>query len=392
MIIEINGYSSEGDGVARLDDGRVAFVPNGVRGDVCRVIITKNEKRFCRAKIVEIVTPSEHRVKPNCVHFGKCGGCDFRHITREEELYAKRTRVNDALTRIGGFNLGVNEVLTANDDGYRNKIMLAINYKTENTTVGLYREGSRDILEIDRCPLAVGAINAAIGMVKQKVKRYDASKGIPESVIIRKDTHGAAARLIKRDGNRMELLGKGSVEIKMGNFIFKSAMESFFQINTEAAVVLYDKVKEFASLEKNEVLLDLYCGTGTIALYLAAEAKQVIGIDIDLGAIEDAKENAAINGIENARFIAADAASPEISDKTIDCVVVDPPRGGLNKETIEQIIKANPLRVVYVSCDPANLARDMKLFEGYTPTKICAIDMFPKTAHIETVSLLEKNT
>jgi len=362
IVVEITDYSSEGEGVARLPDGRVAFVELGVRGDKCSINITKDSKRFCRAKIVELIEPSVHRQEPDCPVFGKCGGCDFRHITREEELYAKQKRVNDAMKRIGGFDIEAEAMLAVNDDGYRNKITLAVAKRGERVIAGYRRKLSHDIIDISRCNLAETSISKRINSEKAKIKNF---KNIPENVVIR------------------------HTEVEVNEFKFKFSKQSFFQVNTAAAAELYNKVREYASLSKSDTLLDLYCGAGTIALYLARDAAKVIGVDIEPAAIEDAKANALLNNVENAEFIASDAAEFGAAlNIAPTCIVVDPPRGGLNNETVEKILALNPQRIVYVSCDPAALARDAKLLHGYSPSRLCAVDMFPRTAHIESVMLL----
>jgi len=365
IIVEITDYSSEGDGVARLPDGRVVFVELGARNDICRIKLTKDSKSFCRAKIEEIIEPSIHRIKPDCPVFGKCGGCDFRHITREEELFAKRKRVNETLKRIGGFDIESEDILAVNDDGYRNKITLSVIRRKERVIAGYRRKLSHDIIDISRCNLAETGISKRIASEKAKIKNY---KTVPENVVIRNN------------------------EVTMNGFTFKFSNKSFFQVNTKAAAALYSKVREFAALSHSDTLLDLYCGAGTIALYLARDAAHVYGVDIEPAAITDATNNAAINSITNAHFICGDAALFDTSfDIQPTCIVVDPPRGGLNADTIARLTTLNPQRIVYVSCDPASLARDAKLLTAYTPTRLCAVDMFPRTAHVETVALLRRN-
>jgi tRNA/tmRNA/rRNA uracil-C5-methylase (TrmA/RlmC/RlmD family) len=348
-IVDIIDYSADGTGVAKLSDGCVVFVDGAVRGDVCEVTITKVLSRVCRAEIVEIIEPSEHRIPVDCPIFGRCGGCDFRHISYEEELFAKRKRVNDALRRIGGLSIDVEDMLSGGKiNGYRNNIQL----KTDGQKIGFYSKSSHDIVEINECFLVDEKMNEAIRTKK--------------NLHIRSDTE------------------------KLGDLTFRISQGAFFQVNTEAAFLLYEKVREYAALKPHELLLDLYCGTGTITLFLARGAKTALGVELNAAAITDARENAALNGISNAEFLCTDVAELDTSNLAPDCIIADPPRKGLSPEALRKIEEFAPPRIVYISCDPATLARDIKLFKNYEVRRVCAVDMFPRTRHVECVALLER--
>jgi tRNA/tmRNA/rRNA uracil-C5-methylase (TrmA/RlmC/RlmD family) len=350
QTIEIIDYSSEGLGVAKLKNGCVVFVENAVRGDVCEIVITKSLKRVSYGRIERIISPSQHRISNDCPYIQagvlRCGGCDFRHISYEEELWAKRKRVNDALRRIGGVNIEVEDILTTGKiHGYRNNVQL----KSDGKKVGFYAKNSHDIVEIDKCLLVNDEMNEAI--------------------------------------RRRETRIRTSTE-KIGDLTFRISPKSFFQVNTEAAFLLYEKAREYADLKPHESLLDLYCGAGTITLFLARDAKKAAGVEINSAAVDNARENAELNNIHNVDFICDDAENFTPADFAPDCVVVDPPRKGCSPVLLQKIMELNPARIVYASCDTATLARDIKLLTGYEVKRACAVDMFPRTRHVECVVLL----
>jgi len=362
FTVEIFDYSNDGEGVARLDNGCIVFVEDAVRSDICDIVITKARTRLCHAKIVKLVKSSEHRIRVDCSVFDRCGGCDYRHISYEEELFAKRKKVNDALRRIGGVGVEIEDILTTGKmNGYRNNIQL----KSDGSKIGFYSSKTHDIVEIDKCLLVPEDMNRTI-------------KHMQESGRAEQGTTLARVLHIKSD-----------IET-IGDLTFQRSGNAFFQVNTEVARLLYDKAREYADLQLHECLLDLYCGTGTIALYLGRDAKRVIGVEINAHAIDDAKVNAANNNINNAEFVCGDVSKLDVSNLTPDCITVDPPRKGLTCELIQKITELSPSRIVYISCAPATLARDINLLNGYQVKRACAVDMFPRTKHVEVVVLLSK--
>ena len=434
----VEGYSSEGLGIVRLD-GAVVFVPQAVRGEMIDLRITKVMKTAAAGEIVRIKTPSPERVQPECPYFGKCGGCDFQHLSYPEELWAKRQRVQDALTRIGGTSLQVEEILGAkNPLHYRNKSQYPVG---SNGNIGFFRARSHEVVDIERCLIqseTSDQIARAIGawMKRYRIAPYDerTGKGLVRHIYVRVNREGESLCCLIVNGKQVpreaELVAYicaaapktvGIVlntNTKKGNVIlgdryrtiwgtdflmdtlcglsFKLSVPSFYQVNRCQAEVLYNKALEFAALTGEETVLDLYCGTGTITLCLARQAKRAIGAEIVPPAIEDAKENAKRNHIENAEFFCGDAADIaarlETEGLRPDVISVDPPRKGLAPEVIASIADMAPQRVVYVSCDPATLGRDIKRFAeyGYRATRATAVDMFPGTRHVETVVLLSK--
>lgn len=340
QTVTITGYGSGGEGVARLTDGRVAFIPGAARGDVCDIELVEEAKRFARGNIVRIVEPSPHRIEPGCDVYPDCGGCDFRHISYEEELWAKLLRVNDALARIGGVNAQAEEILsTGRIDGYRNR---AVPHSANGNT-GFYRKKSHEVIPVNNC------------------------------------------RLLSD-----EAITVGERSYELDGLTFHISPGAFFQVNTEAALLLFQKAREYAALRPDETLLDLYCGVGAMTLFLGRDAGNAVGVDIIPASIENARENALRNGMNHAEFICADATAWDADGLKPDCIVVDPPRKGLSAGAVQKILELSPTRVVYVSCDPATLARDIKLLTGYTALRVSAIDMFPRTANVECVALLTR--
>lgn len=434
----IDGYSSEGLGIARVN-GAVVFVPHAVRGEEIDLRITKVMKTSCAGEIVKIHDPSPERMEPECPYAGKCGGCAYRHLTYPEELWAKRQRVQDALTRIGGLDLTVEEILGAkNPEHYRNKSQYPVG---ADGSIGFFQARTHKVVPIRRCLIQTEAADRtaqAVGewMRRYKISAYDETtgKGLVRHVCVRVNRKGESLCCVVVNGNKVprepELAAYVTAAVphtvgvllnsntRRGNVIlgdkyrtlfgrnylmdtlcgleFKLSMPSFYQVNRDQAEMLYGKALEFAGLTGNETVLDLYCGIGTITLCLAKAAKRVIGAEIVPPAIRDAKENALRNHIENAEFFCGDAADIaaklESDGLRPDVVTVDPPRKGLAPEVIASVAAMGPEKVVYVSCDPATLGRDVKIFRefGYEAKRAAAVDMFPGTAHVETVVLLSK--
>ena len=436
----VEGYSSEGLGIVRLD-GAVVFVPQAIRGEEIDLRITKVMKTAAAGEIVKIHNLSPERTKPECPYFGKCGGCDFQHMSYTEELWAKRQRVQDALTRLGGTDLQVEEILGAKDPThYRNKSQYPVG---ADGAIGFFRARSHQVVPIDRCLIQSEVSDRTAKAVGNWMKRYRVSaydettgKGLVRHIYVRVNRKGESLCCVIANGKQLprepelaayvRAAAPGTVGVvlntntKKGNVIlgekyrtlwgqdflmdtlcglqFKLSVPSFYQVNRDQAEVLYGKALEFAALTGEETVLDLYCGTGTITLCLAKQAKKAIGAEIVPPAIEDAKENAARNNIENAEFFCGDAADIaaklEREGLRPDVITVDPPRKGLAPEVIASVAGMGPKRVVYVSCDPATLGRDVKIFDGfgYKAVRAAAVDMFPGTRHVETVVLLSRET
>lgn len=441
--LEITGYTAEGMGVARLD-GRVVFVPATIQGEQWKVQLLKVNKKVGWGRGVELLVPSPERLEPDCPLYGRCGGCQFRHMTYSEELWAKGQRVQDALSRLGGVELTLPPVLGAEDtQRYRNKVQFPVAMEKNGLAVGYYRPRSHDVLDAPDCllqPVAVTALRQAFRqwMADHSVPPYEESthtrlirhlyvrtnhKGealvcvvvngdsLPfaqELVASLSQAHPALVGVVLNENRKQTnvilgekyhtLWGQDWLEEELCGLRFQLSVPSFFQINRDQTQRLYGVALEFAQLTGRETVLDLYCGIGTITLALAGQAHHVIGAEIVPQAIEDARENARRNGLSNTEFFCGDAGA--VAEKLAgagtrpDVICVDPPRKGLAPEVPGILAGMEPERIVYVSCDPATLARDVKLFGelGYQVEKAQGVDMFSRCAHIETVVLLSRET
>ena len=434
----IDGYASDGAGVARLD-GMVVFVQGGIRGEACDVRLTHVGRSALWGRVEEVVNPSPARIFPRCLHYTKCGGCQFRHMNYAEELEAKRIRVEDALRRLGGAEIHVSAILGAEQvDRYRNKAQFPV---AKGPRIGFYRPRSHDVIDVDDCLLQGEAAARLRGAVKEWMAEYSIPAynertftGLVRHVYVRTNRAGRSlccllvnGRGVPREVELVRALRRAEpnlagivlgVNEKHNNVIlgdsyrtlwgedflsdtlcgltFRLSVPSFYQVNPAQTEVLYGKALEFAGLTGAETVLDLYCGIGTISLVMARTAGMVWGAEVVPQAVDDAIANARRNHIENARFLCADAgeAARYLEGEGVrpDVVCVDPPRKGLAEDVVDTIADMGPERVVYVSCDPGTLGRDVKRFagRGYTLKKAVAVDMFPRTAHVETVVLLSK--
>lgn len=432
---EVTGLTSEGAGVCRIC-GRAVFVPRAIPGERWRIRIVKVTKTAVYGRGEELLSASPERVEPACPNFGRCGGCSFLHMSYKAELRYKLERVNDAFKRIGGLELCAERIIGSETvEGYRNKSIVAVGEAENGPVAGFYRSGSHDIVPVERCLLQSDEASACARSVTGWMKRRGvrAGSGGVRHVYTRRARDGAAlccvvtgrrfspalARTLVeslRRGcpglvgvveclNRSEsntvlsgefrtLWGSSTLTDVLCGSEFELSPQAFYQINPPQAERLYELAVDYALPEPGGTVLDLYCGAGTISLALARRAGRVIGAEIVPEAVENARRNAARNGIGNAEFICADAgdAARLLSERGIrpDAIVVDPPRKGMSEESLRQVAKMQPKRIAYVSCDPATLARDLKRLTelGYVPQKAVAVDMFPKTAHVETVVLL----
>ena len=434
----IDGYSSEGLGIARID-GQVVFVHGAIRGETCDVLVMKVLKNAAFGKIAALVEPSPARRTPDCPYYGRCGGCNFRHMSYDEELWAKRARVQDALTRIGGAEVTVEEILGAEQPlHYRNKSIYPISPAGE---VGFYRARSHQVVHVEHCLIQKPEADALAQAVRDYIARFQVEpyneatgRGLLRHLYVRTSCRGESLACLLVNGSRLPheqelvamlraaapktcgvVLGENT---RRGNAILgdryrtlwgrdyltdtlcglelRLSVPSFYQVNHDQAQRLYEKALEYAGLTGRELAVDLYCGAGTITQVLARRARHVIGGEIVPESIRDAEESARRNGVGNVEFLCGDASrlAAELRQRGLrpDVICVDPPRKGLAPDVVEAAASMEPERIVYVSCDPATLARDVARFAplGYRPVRACAVDLFPGTAHIETVCLLSK--
>ncbi len=445
-IIAIEDMGTEGEGVGKID-GFTLFVKDALPGDIARVKVVKEGKTYGYGRLMEVITPSEYRVEAVCPVARQCGGCQIQEMSYEAQLAFKEKKVQNNLERIGKIEPSSYEMCTIigmeEPYHYRNKAQFPVGTDRDgNIVTGFYAGRTHSIIPCDDCAIGDN-INACIlaiiksHMKKYNIKPYDEEKhtGLVRHILIRRGfTTGEIMVCIIINGmelkgsselvdelkaiekmtsislniNRektnvimgktvIDLYGEGYITDYIGDVKFRISPLSFFQVNPVQTRKLYGKALEFAGLTGNEIVWDLYCGVGTISLFLAKSAHKVYGVEIVPEAIEDARKNASLNNITNAEFFVgkAEEVVPKMYKECgigADVVVVDPPRKGCDEKLLETMIEMNPERIVYVSCDSATLARDLKYLRenGYEVKKVQPVDMFPHTGHVETVVLLSK--
>mgnify|MGYP003289810619 CR=1 FL=1 len=441
--LKIESCSVNGSGVGR-HEGMAIFVPATAVGDEIIAHILKVKKTYAYAKVEQVLTPSPDRMTPECPVYLKCGGCVFSHINYEAEAKLKAEHVKECFKRIGGLEPEFENIISAESDKrYRNKAQYPVAIDGNELKTGFYSPHSHRVVHCPDCLLQPDEFSDILAVFSEYAKNFNVSvydetvhKGLLRHIYIRKGTATGEIMvcavingnsLPKEDVLVQNLLdanndiksiivniNKKDTNVILGNecrtlwgsdYItdilcsrkFRISPLSFYQVNRNQAEKLYNKAAEYAGLTGNETVLDLYCGAGTIGLSMSDKAKEIIGVEIVPEAIEDAKINAQINGTTNSRFICGDApkAAKILDDEGIkpDVIILDPPRKGCSPEMVELAAKMNPDRIVYVSCDPATLARDCALFKrlGYTAVKATPVDLFPRTGHCECVTLLTRS-
>lgn len=440
--IEIENMSHEGQGVGRKE-GLVVFVEGALTGEKVIARVAEVKKRYALAKLEKIITPSPNRITPLCTYAQKCGGCALWHMTYDAELKFKKEKVEASLQRIGNVKTKVFDTIGMNDlQKYRNKAQYPVQILSGKPATGFYKKGTHDIVPIDTCLIEHDMSNLAASIVKRFITQYGISvydeiehKGLIRHVVTRVgfktgevmviivingDSIPHKIELIEMLKNEIPglksivlnintkktnvIMGKENIVIYgapyiydyIGDIKFAISPLSFFQVNPVQVEVLYNKTMEYAALTGKETVIDAYCGIGTITLFLSKKAKKVYGIEIVPQAIKDAKNNAEMNEIKNAQFIegAAEKIMPELYKQGVrpEVIVMDPPRKGCDEKLLETVVNMNPDRIVYVSCNPATLARDLGYLEGrgYVTEKAQPVDMFPRTSHVECVTLMSR--
>lgn len=434
------GYGSDGEGICRADD-MVVFVPGALMGEKLNIKIVKVASSYAYGRIEEILVPSAERIETSCSAFKRCGGCDLLHMTYDEQLRFKSDRMKDCIERIGKVKTEILPIIGAeNATGYRNKVQLPVGISGGKTVCGYYAGRTHDIIENDGCLTGTEIsekVKAAVldWMEEYAVSAYDETSGsgtvrhiivrtseitgqsmavivinkknLPESQALSEklkalgittalyNINAKKTNVITGDKTVM-LYGTGEIEDELCGLKFMISPLCFYQINRAQAERLYEAALSQAEITKEDTVFDLYCGIGTISLAAAKYAGKVIGVEINEESVLQAKKNAKINGLLNAEFYCGDAGAVTAQlyqqGKKADVIIVDPPRKGCSMDLLELIIKLGPRRVVYVSCNPATLARDLKFLEenGYKTKSARAVDMFPGTCHVESVAVLVK--
>ena len=393
MDLSVTKLDHEGRGISRYND-KVCFIKKALPNELVSIKILNEKKNYIEAECTCIKEKSDIRINPICPYFDLCGGCNLMHIDYSNQLKYKENKVKEIIEKFTKESIKINEIIGSNELYYRNKITLHVTNK-----LGLYEEESNSIIEIDKCYIVDNRINEIIERLKKinldgiYVLRYTLNN---ESMIVFKTSKDIVIKgfdditsvIIYKDNQYKTIYGKDYIVEEMGDYEFIISPDSFFQVNTKGAINLYDKVLEYVG--NSESLLDLYCGTGTIGIYLSKVCKNIIGIEINKYAIKDANENKKLNNIDNIEFMCGDSGKIlKNLNKKFDTIVVDPPRSGLDNLAIEQLKKIKSNKIVYVSCNPITLARDLNLLKDlYNIIEITPVDMFPNTSHVECVSVM----
>lgn len=380
-------------GIAKIN-GKVVFISNALIGEELLIKITKENKNIMEGEVISYINKSKNRINPICPYYDKCGGCDLMHMNNK--LLFKENKVKEILKKFADFD-NVKPIVSVNEINYRNKVTLQVNKK-----IGYFKKKTNEIISIDSCLLADNRINRVINDLQfidtKSVKRIVIRTSKDEMMLVFYSDNDISidinkfnyvSTIINISFTKRILKGKGYIIDEVNNFKYKISPTSFYQVNKECMIKLYDKVLEYCG-EDIDNLLDLYCGTGTIGIYLSKHCKNVLGIEINEEAVKDAFYNKEINNITNINFIDGDVGKILNNNFIFDVVVLDPPRAGLDNNTIKYLISVKPKKIVYVSCDPVTLARDINILKKYYDIlEITPFDMFPNTYHVECVCSLK---
>ena len=440
-FLDIIDNGIDGEGIAKINDFTI-FVPQTTKGEKVKVLIVKVNKNFAFGKLIEIIKKSNNRAEPDCKTYKRCGGCSFRFLDYEETLNIKEQTVKNCIKKEVKRNIKINKTIgMGNPYNYRNKLQYPLGEdKAGNAVMGVYAKRSHEIIPVHNCHIQ----NKTAERIAKDIFEYlnnknitmyneETQTGLMRHIVIRVGVNANEVMVImvlnnkkfEREAEFVEhitskypriktivlnynmkntnvilgsenktIFGPGYIYDILGDYKFKISPLSFYQVNPTQTEVLYNKALEYAELTGNETILDLYCGIGTIGIFASKKAKKVFGIEIIENAVKDANENAKINNVKNAEFFCGEVEKvlPEIINKyglKPEVVFVDPPRKGLDNNTINTILELQPQKLIYISCNPATLARDIALLEQKYQTKeITPVDMFPFTSHVECVAIL----
>jgi len=444
-IIDITGMTHEGQGVGRIE-GLAVFTDGVFEGEQAEIRIIKLNKTYAVGKLISVLRPSPARVKPFCGQYKRCGGCSLQHMDYGAQLAFKAKLVKDDLERLGGLkDVLVHDTIGMNNPfNYRNKAQYPVAVSGASIITGFYAARSHEVIDSEECGIQDVLSNQVRNIVRQLIidkgiSVYDETtgKGLIRHIVTRVGFHtgevmivlvingrslpdGAAEELVRRligaalgiksiylninkektnvilGPENILLYGSETIYDTIGKYKFMISPHSFFQVNPVQTEVLYSKALEYAGLTGSETVFDLYCGIGTISLFLSEKAGKVYGVEVVEAAVKDASRNASLNGVENAEFLAGEAEKvvPELYSKGVraDVVVLDPPRKGCEESLLLLLAEMQPQRIVYVSCNPATLARDLKYLDsrGYRATEAQPVDMFPWTGHVECVIMMSR--
>ncbi len=412
----ITGITHKGEGVAKID-GQATFIPLAIPGETVEITIVERKKNYQRARLEEVINPSPDRAVPACPYFPECGGCAYQHINYGRQLQLKREVVQNSLQRIGNLEVEVNPVMGMEHPWhYRNKVEWHTGLESGQPRLGYYRQDSHRLISIDKCRLISREMQEYSRYIKDHLQEVNVPEGC--EVIVRqstsngeimivfagpgssgiqfapilKDMEAAAVYSVDQGITRLHY-GSQTLNETVGGLELEIAPLAFFQVNHLQMEKMLEIIREYARLNPDDTILDAYCGTGTIALALASSVRRAVGVESFKDSIKNAKRNAYHNSITNCKFIkgACEKIVPEL-EESFDVVILDPPRAGCKSQLIQAIINKSPRSIIYVSCNPATLARDLALLAkaNYVVTKVQPIDMFPQTSHVETVVRLDR--
>lgn len=446
-IFDIISQGYEGEGIAKIDNKYPIFIEGALKGEKVKVRIVKVNKNFAYGKLMEVLEPSEERVNPPCAIYKRCGGCKLQHASYKAQLDFKWDRVKDCVSKIGKLDPSIVKYPLGMENPwrYRNKVQLPIGLINGEVKIGFFAPRSHDIIDMESCLIQDEIGDKVVKLTREWIEKFNIrpynvdgeydEKGIVRHIMIRRGfTTNEVMIVLVTNGENLPhkeafvdlmvknipgiksviqninskktnvilglesktLWGEDTISDYIGDFRFNISPLSFFQVNPIQTEVLYGKALEYANLTGNEEVFDAYCGTGTITLFLSQKAKKVYGVEIIPQAIDNAWINAKENKVENVEFFVGESevVIPDLINKGVkaDVVVVDPPRKGCDKKLLDAITNIDAKKIVYVSCDPSTLGRDLKVLEenGYKTLEVQPVDMFPNTAHIENVALLIK--
>jgi len=401
-VVEIERLDHQGRGIGKID-GKIVFVPKTLPSEVVNAKLVLEKNTFYEGEIIEIIRTSDDRKKVICPHFFECGGCQFLHMDYQKSLNFKQNKVKEIINKYVSTNVMINPIVPSDESlFYRNKITLQV-----NKMIGYYKEKTNFIIPIEMCYIADSQINKIYNQLKDNINMDNidqiiirSSKKTMESMVIFKTKNSIdknqIINLLKEDTDSIYMnndlvYGKDKIIEKLFDYQFYISPTSFFQVNTNQAEKLYEIAITYADISSEDVVLDLYCGTGTIGIVASKYAKKVVGIELNKSAIDDANLNKNLNNIPNIEFYAGDVGKI-LSRKNYhpNVVIVDPPRSGLDSLAIKEIINIKPRKMVYVSCDLMTLARDLNMLSQYFEIKeLTPVDLFPQTSHVESVVKLE---
>lgn len=439
-VIKIKDQGIDGEGIAKID-GMTIFVEGAIKGEKVKVLITKILSSFCYAKLLEIIEKSKSRVEPNCATFKRCGGCSLRHIEYKKTLEIKTDIVKNCLIKALGYEPKVNNCIGMEDPKYyRNKLQYPVGFnKNGKGAMGIFAKRSHEVIETKHCLIQDKESQEIANylfdlLIKYNIKPYNEENrsGTVRHIIIRKGkkTNEIMVTIVTNTekleheehiveeltnkfksiktivqninnkntnvilGDKINIIyGKGYIEDYLGDFIFRISPLSFYQVNPIQTEALYSKAVEYAQLTGEETIYDLYCGIGTIGIFASKKAKQIYGIEVVPQAIQNAKENAILNNINNAEYFVGEVEKvlPDlVQESEADVVFIDPPRKGCEQKVLETLLNVKPKKIVYISCNPATLARDIKILqEQYELGEVQPVDMFPYTSHVESIAVLK---